>query len=321
MNPRRLRWLPAPVVGVLTFVAMLIALLFWVLPLFVPVALLKLLLPFPAAQRLLGGALAWIAGSGWVGTNHFIFAALHGRRRAVSLSPQLDPAQSWLVVSNHQSWADILILFDVLWRRAPLPRFFLKRELIWVPLIGLICWALDMPFMTRAGKSAIAANPALARRDLETTRRFCEKYRGHAITVVNYVEGTRCTEAKRLARRSSYRHLLAPKSGGLAFTISAMGEQFAGLVDVTLVYQPTGAGRSKLWSFLCGEQRDAVVQVAVEPLPPAMLTGDYAGDPVFRTQFQQWVGRRWSAKDDLIEQLRSGGPAARPGTVAASIGE
>lgn len=304
MARRRLGWLPAPVVGVLTFATMLVALLAWVLPLFLPVAVLKLLLtPIPAAQRVLGAALAWIAGSGWVGTNHFIFAALHGRRRAVTIDARLDPARSWLVIANHQSWADILILFDVLWRRAPLPRFFLKRELIWVPLIGLICWALDMPFMTRAGKAAIAANPALAQRDLATTRRFCEKYRGQPITVVNYVEGTRCTAAKQQASRSPYRHLLTPKSGGLAFTLHAMGEQFAGLVDVTLVYQPTGNGRSKLWSFLCGEQRDAIVEIAVEPLDAEWVQGDYGSDPAFRARFQSWVAARWRDKDARIERL------------------
>jgi 1-acyl-sn-glycerol-3-phosphate acyltransferase len=312
MSRRQLRWLPVPVVGVLTFVTMLIALLFWVLPLFLPVAVLKVLLPFPAAQRGLGAALAWIAGTGWVGTNHFIFRLLHGRRTAVTIDARLDRSSSWLVVSNHQSWADILILFDVLWRRAPLPRFFLKRELIWVPLIGLICWALDMPFMTRAGKRAIAANSALAQRDLETTRRFCEKYRGQSITVVNFVEGTRCTEAKRLARQSPHRHLLAPKSGGLAFTLSAMGEQFAGLVDVTLVYQPTVDDRSKLWSFLCGEQRDAIVQVVVDRLPTDVLNGDYASDPAFRGYFHRWIGARWAAKDALIDQLRASRQVGRP---------
>jgi 1-acyl-sn-glycerol-3-phosphate acyltransferase len=304
MPSRRLWWLPAPVVGVLTFVSMFVVLMFWVLPLFLPVAILKLLLPFPAAQRTLGAMLAWIAGTGWVGTNHYLFILLHGRRRAVTLDPQLQPNASWLVIANHQSWADILILFDVLWQRAPLPRFFLKRELIWVPLIGLICWSLDMPFMTRASKQAIAANPALARRDLETTRHFCEKYRGRSITVVNFIEGTRCTEAKQLARQSPYRNLLAPKSGGLAFTLGAMGEQFAGVVDATLVYQPAGRGRSKLWSWLCGEQRDAVVKVAVIPLPASILAGDYAGDAASRAQFHQWVSSQWAAKDAFIDQAR-----------------
>jgi 1-acyl-sn-glycerol-3-phosphate acyltransferase len=33
--------------------------------------------------------------------------------------------------------------------RIPFLKFFLKQELIWVPVIGLAWWALDFPFMKR----------------------------------------------------------------------------------------------------------------------------------------------------------------------------
>lgn len=296
---RKLAWCPAPVVGVLTVATMFVVLMFWGGLLFVPVALLKLLCPLPALRGSLGRVLEAIA-DGWVASNHHVFRTLHGQRQRVVFDAPLDRHRSWLVISNHQSWADILLLFDVLYGRAPLPRFFLKRQLIWLPLVGFICWALDMPFMTRAGKAAIAANPALAQRDLETTRRFCAKYRGRAITVVNYVEGTRFTPTKRDARGSPYRHLLVPKSAGFAFTLAAMGEQFAGLVDLTIVYAPPRDGRSLLWSFLCGEQREVRVRVTAEPLPPGLLCGDYGSDAAFRARFQQWMSARWTAKDEAI---------------------
>ena len=46
--------------------------------------------------------------------------------------------QEWyLMTSNHQSWADILVLQKVTNRRVPSLKFFLKQELIWVPLLGL----------------------------------------------------------------------------------------------------------------------------------------------------------------------------------------
>ncbi len=60
----------------------------------------------------------------------------------------------YLVSSNHQSWVDILVLQRIFHGRIPFLKFFLKQELIWVPVIGLAWWALDFPFMKR-GKGAV----------------------------------------------------------------------------------------------------------------------------------------------------------------------
>lgn len=304
------RWLPAPLVGVLTFVLMLFALLLVVIPLFLPVAILKVLIPIPVWQRWMTSILVWIAGVPWIGSNRLIFTCLHGRRGNVEIDGVLDSRRSWLLVSNHQSWADILLLFDVCWLRVPFPRFFLKRELIWVPLIGLICWALDMPFMKRQRQASLSAQDGGRNQDLETTRRFCEKYRSQPITVVNFLEGTRFTLAKRDARGGDFRHLLRPKSAGLSFTLNAMGEQFAGMIDVTIVYAPSQ--RSSLWSFLCGEQHDATVRLRVREIPVDELTGDYAIDREFRARFQDWVNRLWAQKDAELDRMRRhvGQPAA-----------
>lgn len=300
------RGLPAPVIGVLTFTAMLFWLLAVVVPPMLPLAVLKLLLPVPALRRLLGDWIGWLANTLWLAGNHAIFRALHGPRRHVVLEGELDPAQSWMVICNHQSWADILILFDVLKGRVPFPRYFMKRSLIWIPLIGFLCWALDMPFMKRNSAAAIAKNPALRNEDLETTRAFCEKFRQRPITVVNFLEGTRFTPRKAREKQSPYRHLLRPKSAGFSFTLNAMGEQFAGLIDATLVYEPTQASREKLWSFLCGEQSQVRVHLRVRPLPKDLLGGDYQGDAAFRERFQHWVNGLWAEKDGRIAQALDG---------------
>ncbi len=299
------RWLPPQAIGVLTFVAMFIVLMIWAGSLILPAGILKLLLPFPPLTRQLDRWIAWCANHGWVGWNQQVFRVLHGRRENCSISGALDPARSWMIVSNHQSWADILILFDVMYGRTPFPRFFMKRELIWIPLVGFVCWALDMPFMKRNSAAAIAKNPSLRNSDLETTRQFCDKFKRRPIAVVNFLEGTRYTAEKARAKDSPYRHLLRPKSGGFSFTLNAMGEQFAGLVDVTLVYKPTGNDRSKLWSWLCGEQNGAFVQVDVKPLPAELLGGDYQDDAAFRECFQDWVNGLWADKDALIARQRS----------------
>jgi len=296
------RWLPPQAIGVLTFAAMFVVLMFWAGMLILPAAIVKLLVPLPVLTRQLDRWIAWCAGYGWVGGNQQVFQLLHGRRENLQVNGALDPSRSWMIVCNHQSWADILILFDVMYGRTPFPRFFLKRELIWIPLVGFVCWALDMPFMKRNSAAAIARNPDLRNQDLETTRGFCEKFKRRPIAVVNFVEGTRYTPEKAQAKGSPYRHLLRPKSGGFSFTLNAMGEQFAGLIDVTIVYLPTGNTRSKLWSWLCGEQNAAYVQVDVKPLPAELLGGNYQDDEAFRERFQDWVNGLWMDKDAVIDK-------------------
>jgi 1-acyl-sn-glycerol-3-phosphate acyltransferase len=297
-----LKWLPLPLSVAVTFLVMLVALLFVVLILLFPVILIKILVPIPAVRRLLTRYLIF-AASLWTGANFLIYRALLPVRWTVELPPGLDPKRSYLIISNHQSWADILILFDVFYRCTPWLRFFMKQELIWVPLIGQVCWGMDFPFMKRHSREAIERNPALAKQDLETTRLFCERYRGEPITVVNFLDGTRFTEAKRIAKKSPYRNLLRPKAAGMSFTLNAMGEQFGGIIDVTICYQPHPRG--PLWSFLGGRQPDIVVRSRLRPIEREWLTGDYQNDPVFREHFQQVVNGWWVEKDQELDQLKS----------------
>lgn len=296
--------LPPWVIGVLTVLTMSAALLFWA-TVMLPGILLKLV-PVHAVQR---AAARYCVGCArqWVASNQLIFRALHdlpspAAYGEVDFHGRLDPGKSYLLLSNHQSWADILILFDVFHGRTPFLRFFLKRDLIWLPIIGLVCWAMDFPFMTRRSSAA----------DREATRKACAVYREDPVTVVNFLEGTRFTEAKRRDKNSPYRRLLRPKSGGLAFTLDAMGEQFAGVLDVTLCYQPTG--RVMVWSWLCGEQAHVRLEVDLIPVPAELLHGDYAQDAAYRERIQAWVNGLWQRKDERLDALNSRPPmpAQRP---------
>lgn len=295
------RLLPRPVIGMLTVTCMVPVLLFWTIGTMIPAIVLKLV-PIVPLQRACARYCVWCARR-WVGSNQLIFRALHGLPRAdaygaLEIDGQLQPGKSYLLVANHQSWADILILFSCFHGRVPFLRFFLKQDLIYVPIIGIVCWAMDFPFMTRKSGAA----------DIATTRRACEIYKLDPVTVVNFLEGTRFTKAKHAAKQSPYQNLLRPKAAGLSYTLNAMGEQFAGLIDVTLAYQPTR--RSLVWSWLCGEQNGVKVAARVSPLPHALLSGDYAEDAVFKQQFQAWVNQLWADKDKALAGLRSK-PSAR----------
>jgi 1-acyl-sn-glycerol-3-phosphate acyltransferase len=303
-----LRWLPAPLIIALSFVWLLVALVISFLLVMLG-AIPKLLLPARGRAWLGRNWFNAVVGdTSWWGLNRLGYLLLHGPRRDIVIEGELDHDKTWLLICNHQGWADIPLLVDVFGRKIPFTRFFLKKELIWMPVIGLACVVLDMPFMKRHSKEAIAANPALKGQDLEATRKACEKYRAIPVTVVNFLEGTRFTEAKRVSRKSPYANLLRPKAAGLSFALNTMGEQFAGIVDVTLCYVPSERG--VLWGFLAGEQAGMKVRARVIPVPQDLLHGDYQDDEAFRERFQAWVNELWERKDAELTRLKSEFPRA-----------
>ena len=263
------------------------------------VGVFKALLPFDRVQRacnplLTGLAESWIAFNGWL-WDRFTHTGLHVQSDAV-----LHSDGHYLVLANHQSWVDILVLQKVFNRRIPLLRFFLKRQLVWVPLLGLAWWALDFPFMGRYTKKQIARDPALARRDIDATRRACEKFRAIPVSIMNFVEGTRFTPAKHAAQGAPYQHLLKPKSGGVAFVLDAMGDGLQAILDVTIAYP---GGRPSLLDLLADRVPEVRVQVRQRPIPQAMVRGDYQNDRGFRVQFQQWMNGLWQDKDAEIARM------------------
>ncbi len=209
---------------------------------------------------------------------------------------------SYLVVVNHRSWVDVPVLQRAFLGRIPFLRFFLKKELIWVPVLGAAWWALDFPFMSRHSRAVLERHPEKRREDLEATRRACERFRNIPVSILSFAEGTRFTPEKRARVASTYRHLLPPKAGGLAFTASAMGPSLRSLLDVTLVYP---GGTPTFWDLIsCGIPR-IVVSARELQIPADWFTGDYQEDPAFRERFQVDVRRIWEEKDAGIENVLS----------------
>ena len=260
-------------------------------------AVAKAVLPFKRARAAMS---RWMPafGESWIAVNAWAIASFTPTRWVITGDPALGHARRYLVLSNHQSWVDIPVLQTVLNRRIPFQRFFLKDSLFWVPVLGLAWWALDFPFMTRASKSQIQKNPDLARRDLETARAACAKFREIPVSVMNFVEGTRAN-AKKLAQ-SSYRHLLKPKSGGVAQVLNSMGELLDGIVDVTIVYPQ---GRPSMVDLFAGKVREIRVDLRLRPVPAELVGGDYENDRDYRVRFQQWLNGLWEEKDATIDAL------------------
>lgn len=291
-------FLPALVKGILASTFLGLSTLFWCIPLLV-LALIKLMLPFQFTQRLLRYLMHQVA-SAWIAFNSFWMHAVRRIQWDVKGVSKLDMKSSYLVTSNHQSWVDILALQHLFNRRIPMLKFFLKKELIWVPVMGLCWWALEFPFMQRYSKEFLEKHPEKKGKDLETTRKACERYKTNPVSVFNFLEGTRFTKEKHDRQQSPFQYLLKPKAGGIAFVLDAMGEQLQSLVNVTIHYP---SGSPKFWDLLTGQVRKIVVRVEELEIPKQFLGKNYDQDEAYRAEFQQWVNALWLAKDEQLKLL------------------
>lgn len=263
--------------------------------------LVKLLIPLPAVWRSVSAF-----------SNRMMYCWCAGLAALLHLNPQLkwnvegidglNKKHWYLLICNHQSWADIVVLCVLFRNHIPMNKYFLKQQLAWVPFLGLACWALDMPFMRRYSRSYLIRHPQRRGKDIETTRRSCEKFRAHPSTVVNFVEGSRFTEAKHQETHSPYKHLLPPKAAGIAIALNVLGSQFDKILNVTLCY-PENTRRPFL-DMLSGKLTCIEVRISLVPVAQVMR-GDYINDKSFKHDFQQWLNGLWRDKDGQIGAIKA----------------
>jgi len=292
-----LRFLPPRILGVFSMFLLTLNTLFWAVFLF-PVALIRLILPKEAWRERCADALKAI-GLSWISFNNMGLSLTKEIHWDVKGIENLKAEDWYLVLSNHQTWVDILVLQKVFHKKIPFLKFFLKKELIWVPIMGLAWWALDFPFMKRYSKEFIRKNPEYAGKDIEITRNACKKFKYTPISVMNFVEGTRFATEKHKTQKSPFINLLRPKAGGIAFVLSAMNGHLRNILNVTIVY-PQGA--KDFWSFLCTDSIEIMVRVECIPIT-SDLVGDYTNDEGFRGYFQKWLNDLWIEKDRYINEL------------------
>ncbi|MEO0616734.1 MAG: acyltransferase [Pseudomonadota bacterium] len=284
--------------GVIALIAVVSNIVFWFIPIMV-FAIVRFVLPFAAVRRFTSRMLM-ACGENWISVNSWLLETTQGTKFHITGTENLRRQEWYLIASNHQSWVDIVVLQRVFNRRIPFLKFFIKHVLIWVPFLGQAWWAMDMPFMKRYSRKFLEKNPHLKGKDLEATRKSCERFAEVPTSVINFVEGTRFTAEKHAKTNSPYTNLLPPRAGGIAFALSVMGEQFRSLLDVTIVYP---GGSKSFWQMCTGELKDVVVDVREISIEPWMSEGDYLEDAEFRGRFQTWLTALWVAKDQRFAEL------------------
>ena len=224
----------------------------------------------------------------------------HNNKMEVIYEDTFDRNDWCLGLANHQSWADILLILSASNYMMPNIRFFMKKELSWIPFIYLANKNLNMPFVNRHSKKQITKNPNLRLQDYENTIKSCKRLKRAPSTIFSYAEGTRFTPEKHKEQNSSYKNLLEPKIGGLATALSALPESKY-LIDFTLVYK---TDQRSAWAFLKGDMADVKILVKKFKIPESLKNKSYLDDNEYRIEFKNWIEDIWSQKDKSIESLK-----------------
>ena len=272
--------------------------MFWLLPILV-FSFCKAIIPLRFSQKVFSYLLDLMA-SNWVATNSFIQKIFTKTDIVVNGLEGLKIDDWYLVLANHQSWVDIVVLQRALHGNIPFLKFFLKKELIYVPLLGLAWWALDFPFMKRYSQAFLKKNPHLRGKDLETTKKACAKFKYKPVSVMNFIEGTRFTDKKHDKQSSPYKNLLKPKSGGISFVLDAMGEHLTKIVDIT-IYYPDGI--PNFGDFVCGQVDRVHLEVHTLDIESELGHINFS-DRNDRIVFQKWLTEFWHDKDARIEKMK-----------------
>jgi 1-acyl-sn-glycerol-3-phosphate acyltransferase len=241
-------------------------------------------------------------GEKWVAGNNRIFDALLSTEWDIEGIEGTRYDGHYLIISNHLSWVDIFALFRAFHGHTALIRFFLKQELIWMPIVGQASWALEFPFMKRYTSDYLARHPEKRGTDLETTRRLCRRYRKVPVAILNFIEGTRFTREKQADQESPYRHLLRPRIGGISFVLASFGDQLDAIFDVTLAYPRHDV---TMWEFVTNRVPSVVVRARRIEVTPELVDPAITEPGQARDRLKGWIDELWREKDALLDVILS----------------
>jgi len=298
------RWFTArvlyPLKGVGPFLFIVGNLIFWMGPLFV-LAWLKLFIPSSSVRALIYRMMTGIYRLAVWADDQLLWRMM-GIRLEVKGLKTLQPDKLYLVLSNHQSWADIFVLQSLLNFKAPIPKFIVKKELFYMPIVGLVCWAYDYPFVKRYTTAEHRERPTRRGEDRRVLRKTLKRFHESPGSIVNFAEGTRYSSGKARLRQSPYRFLLSPKVGGIHVILQSMGDQLNDILDLTVAYDCL---KCNFWQFLCGRCRRVMVEVRHISPEEAFKRARSDLKTVLPAEVADWINGIWEEKDQVLLRMRT----------------
>jgi 1-acyl-sn-glycerol-3-phosphate acyltransferase len=212
---------------------------------------------------------------GAAGVDNFWMLHIVGVR--LNIHGELPDHAAPIIISNHQSWMDIPVLHGAITRHnGPILKFLIKRELLWVPVIGWICYALGFPALRRGqGDNA-------REQDYAAIQNFSSSLTRERGALLIFAEGTRFTAEKHHNQNSPYNHLLTPRPGGLKIALETTPPGTP-IVDLTISYR----GVADFWQCLGGATKDIDVWIRTYPDEDIQHPRD-------------WLEQRWKEKDSFL---------------------
>ncbi|MCI6863078.1 acyltransferase [Anaerobiospirillum succiniciproducens] len=300
-----LHFLPAPILFVINFVWLSIGTTLLSIPVLL-MAFIKLILPIRPVLKVVD-VVNQLAFKCFCLNNAFLIRLTNKADWDIQGFENIKINGSCIIISNHVTWADIVLLCHVYRGRIPITKFFLKQSLIWIPVIGQVCYAIGMPFLRRYSRAKILKNPKLKNKDVNATRKACKSLVNYPSSLVNFVEGTRFTEAKAVAQKTPYQNLMPPKATSLAVALGIIGNNIDCILNTTLVYPDNKPGTNIFMSLLCGRLHKFAARVEViskEEEIQEHLIGDYLNDKQFKRNFNTKLRAIWQEKDESIAAIK-----------------
>lgn len=298
-----LSFLPSPLIFIINMTMISIASCLLALPL-IFLALIRLILPFKVVLDTVD-ALNQLAFRGFCAHNNLLMRITTKVKWDIQGVENVKVNGSCIIISNHLSWTDIVMICHIYRGRIPITKFFLKQSLIFIPIIGQACYAIGMPFLRRYTRAQILKNPKLKTKDLDSTRKACQSLLVYPSSLVNFVEGTRFTKAKARSCKSPYQNLMPPKAASLAVALGMIGKNIDCLLNTTILYPDHKGQGSIFYALLCGRLDRVIARVEVidKEFIEQKLVGDYINDKQFKRSFTNELRSLWQKKDEQIANL------------------
>lgn len=213
-----------------------------------------------------------------------------------------------LVVCNHRSWTDTIILYSLA-RQVRMHgdvKFLAKRSLLAFPVFGFAGWILDVVIFIKRQSSSAGRRMGKVFSSLTDPRRERLPY-----WLISYLEGTRFTEKKHsmaidFAKErglTPLRHMLQPRTKGFLAQVRALRGNAEAVYDVTIGYHENYKKEmepsfSKM--YFTPSRVDRVIHVHQRRIPLDEVPED-------DEELKQWVYKLYEQKDDLLDGFKQNG--------------